>query len=90
MRDWNAVQNVANSKLKGKANPDIIRAAQECLPFLQANAERQEIQHTLLRASNSQTATSDILLRPAAPAASYPAQLLRAGLSAGNPRDNAE
>ncbi len=92
MRDWNAVQNLANGKLKGKAkaNPEVIRAAQECLPFLQANAERQEIQHTLLRASDSQTATPDILLRPAAPIASDPAHLLRAGLNAGNPNENAE
>ncbi len=96
LRDWNAVQTLANRKTEGKirgkakAKPEVIYAAQECLPFLQANAERQEVRHTLLRAADSHFNTPDILLRPAQNTASEPQQLLRAGLSAGNHSDSAE
>lgn len=67
--DWKSAPQV--KELRGLANPKQIRAAAlECLPYLQALAEKQKPGETLLRASSASEAASvspETLLRPAAP-----------------------
>lgn len=59
--------------------PEVQRAAQECLPFLLSRAEQDWNEQTLLRASQSHAAPKEELLRPIAGQSNQaePQQLLR-------------
>ena len=59
------VGEMAEGKGKAAGQPEVERAAQECLPFLQLRAENQRFNHTLLRASDGNVTRSEMLLRPA-------------------------
>ena len=67
--DWKSLPQV--QKLVTAENPSPVRvAARECLPILEALAEKQKPGETLLRASSATEAASvspETLLRPAAP-----------------------
>jgi HEAT repeat protein len=76
--EWLAMEN---ADLDSDVPPEVRRAAQECLPFLQLRAEQAEQARTLLRASTpTDAAAPDTLLRPAQARAddTLPEQLLRA------------
>lgn len=59
------VAELAEGKGKAAGQPEVQRAAQECLPFLQMRAENQRLNHTLLRASDGNVTPVAMLLRPA-------------------------
>jgi hypothetical protein len=70
---------VVTQAARSAPSPRVREAAEECLPFLLASAERQEAARTLLRAADSTAVSPDVLLRPAERAQSEsPEQLLRA------------
>ncbi len=73
------VEKLAAGRGQGGRNPNVVAAAQECLPFLRQSAERQQIGSQLLRPSDGNLTPSDVLLRPSMPHASTepPNQLLR-------------
>ena len=67
-----------------EGNEEIRRAAQECLPLLQANLARKRSPQTLLRASSVSATKSEELLHPAQDVGESEAQqLLRAHVSDG-------
>ena len=79
MEDLPTVTRLAEGKGYAKQSINVRRAAQECLPYLRARSEVQELRQTLLRASNPAAANPATLLRPASAAnVSDPAQMLRA------------
>ena len=74
------VAEMADGKGKAAGKPEVRRAAQECLPFLNLRAENLRLNHTLLRASEGNVTRSEMLLRPASSqsnAAIHAAELLR-------------
>jgi hypothetical protein len=73
------VQNLAEGRGAGGRHPEIVRAAQECLPALRQSAGRVQIGSQLLRPSDGNMTPSGVLLRPAQPhtASDPPNQLLR-------------
>ena len=78
MEDLPTVARLAQGKGYAKQNYNIRRAAQECLPYLQARSEGQELRQTLLRASSVSAENSANLLRPAAASSeTAPHELLR-------------
>ena len=83
-QDLLTVERLAQGKGYAKRNKEIREAAQDCLPYLQARADGQELRQTLLRASSESGDNSGTLLRPAHAAnITDPAQLLRASEAAG-------
>ena len=76
--DLPTVTRLAEGKGYAKQSINVRRAAQECLPYLRARSEGQELRQTLLRASNPAAADPATLLRPTAANGGDPAQLLRA------------
>ena len=79
MEDLPTVARLAQGKGYAKQNYNIRKAAQECLPYLQARSEGQDLRQTLLRASSESADSAANLLRPASAASSAdPAQMLRA------------
>jgi hypothetical protein len=64
-RDSSAQDWMRGRQMQELDKSRIMQAAQQCLPYLQMNAEQQRVSNSLLRASDSSTGTSDILLRPA-------------------------
>jgi hypothetical protein len=46
-------------------DPEVMEAAQACLPYLREHIQQQQTRQTLLRASGPVSLTPDILLRPA-------------------------
>lgn len=63
-------------------NQSVQDAACTCLPFLEARIEQEQARQSLLRASDGNAASPDVLLRPAeAGVETDPQQLLRAGRS---------
>jgi hypothetical protein len=83
-KGYNAFQDFNNGRqMKTLDKPRIVRAAQECLPYLQMKAEQRKASNTMLRASDPVTVTPDVLLRPAIGHENpEPQTLLRAGSSA--------
>ena len=81
MEDLPTVARLAQGKGYAKQNYNIRKAAQECLPYLQARSEGQELRQTLLRASSGNADNAATLLRPTAANGGDPAQLLRASHS---------
>ncbi|HLK61121.1 MAG TPA: hypothetical protein VKU00_31455 [Chthonomonadaceae bacterium] len=78
-RDLPVVQRLAEGNGVLAKDAEIRAAAQNCLPFLQANAERNRTSQMLLRAAPPPSMTSAELLRPvAALSPNDPQQLLRA------------
>ena len=66
-------------------DPEVMEAAQACLPYLRKRIQQQQISQTLLRACGPATLTPDVLLRPATAQEPVETQtLLRA---ASNPTD---
>ena len=65
--DLPTVKRIASSE-KGSRFLSLTKAAQECLPYLQARIERKEQSTTLLRPSNAFDPQPQTLLRPASPA----------------------
>ena len=77
--DLPTVERLAKGEGSAKQNYNIRKAAQECLPYLQARSEGQDLRQTLLRASSESADSAANLLRPASAASSAdPAQMLRA------------
>ena len=69
--DAKAIEEVDKlARGRGGKNPQVVAAAQDCLPFLRQSAERQQIGAQLLRPSDGNLTPSDVLLRPAMPHAS--------------------
>ena len=76
------VEELAAGKGKAKDNAVVQQAAGECLPFLQTRVAGQRQMQTLLRASDGNVTSADVLLRSAASRAeAHPEELLRAAPS---------
>jgi hypothetical protein len=83
-KGYNAFQDFNNGRRMGTLDkPRIVQAAQECLPYLQMNAEQQRVSNSLLRASDSGTGKSNALLRPATGRESLEPQTLLRAVSGG-------
>ena len=63
--DGAAIQAVEKLTSKAGTSPDVVEAAQACLPFLIERAKQQEQAQTLLRAANGSATAPEMLLRPA-------------------------
>ena len=76
------VQKLAKGEGLTAQEEDILRAAQECLPYLERRVDRLRASQTLLRASSASeamTSSPDMLLRPAMDVGATPSEeLLRA------------
>ncbi len=93
-------EKLANGEGYGKLDTRIRDAARDCLPLMRTHAQHEVEQLTLLRATDSATATRDVLLRTTADSPqvdlscssrhqSYRAgpQIRRSGSGLGNDRD---
>ena len=78
------VSHLANGKARTANQKALKAAAQECLPLLQSNHQTVEATKTLLRASQSEDARPDTLLRPASGAGQTSATELLRGTNAPN------
>lgn len=74
------VEKLASLSARSPAQKRVQQAAHECLPYLQARADRQQVAQTLLRAAQPPVEPSDVLLRAATVHAAHgeTEQLLRA------------
>ena len=63
--DERALANVTALTGNSSVSPSVKQAARECLPYLQIRAEQAKQAQTLLRASSSNAAAPETLLRPA-------------------------
>jgi hypothetical protein len=73
-----AVEQLAKKKARTPGQEKVKQAALECLPILRARCAEMATARTLLRASHSEDARPDTLLRPASGSAqTNPAELLR-------------
>ena len=90
--DSSAIPTVARlARMRGRTRRITVlrQAAIDCLPMLQANCGEVETARTLLRASHSEDARPDTLLRPAsASTQTDAAELLRGADSASDDRPN--
>ena len=76
--DLPAVERLAKGEGSAKQSINIRKAAQECLPYLQARSEVQDLRQNLLRASSESADSAATLLRPAAASSeTAPHELLR-------------
>ena len=83
-KDLLIVERLARGEGHSKQDARVYAAAQECLPYLQARSEGQELRQTLLRASSGGADNTSTLLRPAHGAnGTGPAQLLRSSEASG-------
>ena len=87
--DLPTVERLAQGKGYAKRDSDVRKAAQECLPYLQARSEVQDLRQTLLRASSVSAENSANLLRPAAASSeTAPRELLRPAEPEANRKRN--
>jgi hypothetical protein len=78
-RDLATVERLAKGGGRAAREPEVRKAAEACLPYVQQRADAQFVRQSLLRPSNPAAMPSTVLLRPAVGVATHdPLELLRA------------